>query len=128
MKFLFLILLLLTSCKDECKDPNRPWNMFDHCNPLRPTSPTRTITSEWEKKNLKGCKHAVPGRFKVINKKSPYYKCHGIITHYPMLSDDMIWKYDFNRLYCGKHWNDSDETFFKEFNEEELKRTGNLGD
>lgn len=124
--FVIYVSLAITGCKDECKDLNRPWNMFDNCNSERPAP--RTITSEWEKKNRKGCNLAVPGRFTVANKKNPYYKCTGIITSYPMLSDKLEWMYYFNRLRCGKDWDDRDEPFSTYFNESDLKRTGNLGD
>lgn len=70
-------------------------------------------------------KFKTPGRFKVIDKDSPYYKCYGIIKEYPSWFNDDKWHYSFYTMKCGKYDYDSSGDFFKE---EQLKRTGNLAD
>lgn len=70
-------------------------------------------------------KFKTPGKFKVIDRNSPYYKCHGVIKEYPWLDDKNVYEYIFSSMKCGKYDYDSSGDFFKE---EQLKRTGNLAD
>lgn len=70
-------------------------------------------------------KYKVPGQFKVIDKDSPYYKCHGIIKDFPFEFRDSGYRYVFYSMKCGKYDYDSSGDSFAEG---QLKRTGNLAD
>jgi hypothetical protein len=131
MKYLLLIsLIFLSSCtysKEDCEFGNGVRKFW-----MRPVvdCSNEDYTShsdknkEWMEVNKKGCEFKIPGKFKVIDKKSGYYNCQGTIEHYPFLNNNLIWQYYFATFRCGKEH--PDFGFF--FTHNQLKRIGNLAD
>jgi hypothetical protein len=81
---------------------------------------------KWEEVSAKGCEYKIPGKFRIIDKNSGYYKCEGTIEQYPYLSNHLVWLYYFSTLHCGKN----KSVMFAGYllTEDQIKRTGNLAD
>lgn len=79
---------------------------------------------DWREVYKKGPKHKIPGKFKVVDKNSPYYKCYGTIQNGPYFDDLGSWNYYFTTFKCGK----DNYHIFNFFKEDQIKRTGNLAD
>lgn len=109
MKYLILLFLLLTACGPALPTPKIDNN--DH--------------EAWLKKKSKGPEYKLPGKFKVVERSNPYYKCKGTIEGGAYLNDQLKWFYFFSTLKCG---NTKTSTGGALFYANQIKRTGNLAD
>lgn len=84
----------------------------------------RRNQDQWMKEYETGGPYVLPGKFRVIDKKSGYYKCVGTIHAGGLLGDDLTWFYAFTNLQCGTTIEHPDDLF----TQGQIKRLGNLAD